>query len=106
LVRRQRDNPNAAEETPSFLAAAATSLARFQTLFNLATSNADDDVDEVFCIWGEDDTPEKHQERIAAMEQARACDSARLPHHAVLRRRKGASPGNKAPDDPFLLDLS
>jgi len=80
---------------------------QFQRLFNYVASSQDDEIDEVFCIWGEDDTPERFHERVAAMELARSDQSGRLPHHRVLRqKRKGrASSQKKDPDDPFLLDL-
>ncbi|CAE7604239.1 unnamed protein product [Symbiodinium natans] len=93
--------------TASVFSAAATGMVQFQRLFNLVTSNEEDEIDEVFCIWGEEDSPEKHQERVVALEMARSDQSARLPHHRVLRqkRRGPASPSNKEPDDPFLLEL-
>ena len=79
----------------SFFAAAATSIMQFQSLFNLA-SDAEDEIDEVFCIWGDDDTPESYQDRVAAMEQARSEQSARLPHHRVIRqKRRGAANAEK-----------
>jgi len=91
----------------SVFSAAATSIVQFQRLFNYVASSQDDEIDEVFCIWGEDDTPERFHERVAAMELARSDQSGRLPHHRVLRqKRKGrASSQKKDPDDPFLLDL-
>ena len=83
--------------TASVFSAAATGMVQFQRLFNLVTSNEEDEIDEVFCIWGEEDSPEKHQERVVALEMARSDQSARLPHHRVLRqkRRGPASPSNK-----------
>lgn len=91
----------------SVFSAAATSIVQFQRLLNYVASTQDDEIDEVFCIWGEDDTPERFHERLAAMELARSDQSGRLPHHRVLRqKRKGrASYQKKEPDDPFLLDL-
>ncbi|CAE7704165.1 unnamed protein product, partial [Symbiodinium pilosum] len=97
---------SAGRVTASFFAAAATGIVQFQRLLNL-TSSGEDEIDEVFCIWGEDDTPERYKERVVEMELARSDQSARLPHHRVIRQRRkgGTSPTKKDQDDPFLLDL-
>ena len=80
----------------SVFSAAATSIVQFQRLFNYVASSQDDEIDEVFCIWGEDDTPERFHERVAAMELARSDQSGRLPHHRVLRqKRKGRASSQK-----------
>ena len=80
----------------SVFSAAATSIVQFQRLLNYVASTQDDEIDEVFCIWGEDDTPERFHERLAAMELARSDQSGRLPHHRVLRqKRKGRASSQK-----------
>ena len=103
--RLARRNPNAftvtvkQEETfnsqnrSTFLAAAASSLAEFQKLFQTTSEEG-----EIYSIWGPDDTPEQYEQRLNALERARREPASSALHDRLMRRRQKRQEQNKQQD--------
>ena len=109
--QRARRNQHVSESIPqgevlssysrsTFFGVAASSLAEFQRLFQSEVSEDG----ESYCIWGPDDTPERYEERLKALDRAREPASGML-HHRLMQRRKKRQGERKNQDRVLFSDI-